>query len=181
MLNHTSVLVKQVGHAILGVKLPDGSVEDYLITLPNLRIDGIVYGSPYIELTNTSCIASSSGWVSTIEYKGKGYFSGKSHTFKAVITPPGSSNAAHTIEGLWHEISKTSTGEVFTDVRGPKEEITVKPLEEQGDWETRKLWSQVSKGIRSGNFDVASREKTKIEVCTGAWICSGLHHITFSR
>lgn len=110
-LTHT-VVVKQVGHAVLGVKLPDGSVEDYLITLPSLRIDGIFYGAPYIELTNTSYIASSTGWVSTIEYKGKGYFSGKSHTFKAVVTAPHSTQPAHTIEGLWHETSKTSTGGV---------------------------------------------------------------------
>lgn len=174
--------VKQVGHAVLGVKLPDGTVEDYLITLPNLRIDGIFYGSPYIELTNTSWIASSSGWVSTIDYKGKGYFTGKSHQFKAVVTPPGSSTAAHTIEGGWDEISKTSTGEdehrisggmhtelvdsgeTFTDVRGPKEEISVKPVEEQGEWETRRLWSKVATGIRTGDFETASREKSKIEV-----------------
>lgn len=158
-----AIIVKQVGHAVLGVKLPDGSVEDYLITLPSLRIDGIFYGSPYIELTNTSYIASSTGWVSTIEYKGKGYFSGKSHTFKATVTPPHSSNAAHTIEGLWHEVSKTSTGETFTDVRGPKEEVVVKPIEEQGEWETRNLWKAVAKGIRGGDYDTASKEKTKIE------------------
>jgi len=158
-----AIIVKQVGHAILGVKLPDGKTEDYLITLPSLRIDGIFYGSPYIELTNQSWIASSTGWVSTIEYKGKGYFTGKSHSFKALVHPPGSSVAAHTIEGLWHEISKTSTGETFTDVRGPKEEVNVKGIEEQDEWETRNLWRGVANGIRSGDFETASREKTKIE------------------
>ncbi|KAG8989043.1 Oxysterol binding protein, partial [Tulasnella sp. 427] len=158
-----SITVRQVGHAILGVKLPDGTVEDYLITLPSLRIDGIFYGAPYIELTNNSWIASSSGWVSTIEYKGKGWVSGKSHQFKAVVTPPGSSTAAHTVEGLWHETSKTSKGEPFHDVRGPKEEVSVKAVEEQDEWETRKLWQHVAKGIRTGDFEAASREKTKIE------------------
>ncbi|KAG8908795.1 Oxysterol binding protein [Tulasnella sp. 403] len=158
-----AIIVKQVGHATLRVKLPDGTIEEYLITLPSLRIDGIFYGSPYIELTNSSWISSSTGWVSTIEYKGKGYFTGKSHTFKAVVTPPASSNPAHTIEGLWHEISKTSSGEVFTDVRGPKEEVSVNPVEEQGEWETRYLWRHVAKGIRSGDFEAASREKGKIE------------------
>jgi len=158
-----AIIVKQVGHAVLGIKLPDGTVEDYLITLPSLRIDGIFYGAPYIELTNTSWIASSSGWVSSIEYKGKGYFSGKSHTFKALVTPPGSTHPAHTIEGLWHETSKMSTGEPFTDVRGPKEEITVKPIEEQGEWETRNLWRHVATGIRTGDYEAASKEKTKIE------------------
>lgn len=160
-----SSVVKQVGHAILNVKVPGSNVtEDYLITLPNLRIDGIFYGSPYIELTNTSWIASSSGWVSTIEYKGKGYFSGKSHSFKAIVTPPGSSNPKHTAEGVWHETSKIDGADTFTDVRGPKEEVLVKDIEQQDEWETRKLWGHVSKGIRSGDFETASKEKTKIEV-----------------
>lgn len=117
-------------------------------------------------MTNTSWIASSSGWVSTIEYKGKGYFSGKSHTFKAVVTPPGTIAPRHTVEGLWHETSKIDGGDTFTDVRGPKEEVNVKGVEEQDEWETRKLWMHVSKGIRGGDFETASREKTKIEVST---------------
>lgn len=61
-----SIIVKQIGHAILTVTLPSGSVEEYLITLPRLRIDGIIYASPYIELSETSYIASSTGWVATV-------------------------------------------------------------------------------------------------------------------
>ena len=48
-----SIVVKQIGHAILTVDLPDGKKEEFLITLPRLRIDGIWYGSPYIELMET--------------------------------------------------------------------------------------------------------------------------------
>ncbi|KAG8935848.1 Oxysterol binding protein [Tulasnella sp. 419] len=165
-----AIIVRQVGHAILGVKLPDQTVEKYLITLPRLRIDGIFYGSPYIELTDSSYIASSAGWVANIDYKGKGYFGGKSHQFKANVFGPGVDSAGtatpkHVIDGLWHEVSKTNNGkgEVFTDVRGPKEEVTVKPIEEQGEWESRNLWQHVGKGIRTGDFEAASREKSKIE------------------
>ena len=61
-----SIIVKQIGHAILTVDLEDGSKEEFLITLPRLRIDGLWYGSPYIELTETSYIQSSSGWLSTV-------------------------------------------------------------------------------------------------------------------
>jgi len=158
-----SIIVKQIGHAMLTVDLPGGKKEEYLITLPRLRIDGIWYGSPYIELTETSYIQSSSGWLSTIEYKGKGYFSGKSHSFKAVVTAPHSSSAKHTIEGQWNTTSKDSYGVQFHDVQGLKEEVTVLPVDEQGDWESRKLWKLVAKGIREGDFDLASREKSKIE------------------
>ena len=61
-----SIIVKQVGHAILTVKLSTGEIEEYLITLPRLRIDGLWYGSPYIELTETSQIQSSTGWLSQV-------------------------------------------------------------------------------------------------------------------
>lgn len=178
--------MRQIGHATLTVTLPDGAEEQYLITLPRLRIDGLWYGSPYIELTETSYIAQSTrdgksgGWVGQIEYKGKGYFSGKSHSFKATLTPPESppsdhssadshhhqaSGKTHIIEGTWHTNSKMESGMTFHDVSGPKTEVTAKDIEEQGEWESRKLWSKVSKGIREADFESASREKGRIEVC----------------
>jgi oxysterol-binding protein-related protein 9/10/11 len=117
-----------------------------------------------------------------IEYKGKGYFSGKSHSFKAVLSPTTSPSLAHasttyTIEGTWHTTSKLSTGETFHDVTGPKQEVTVvgggprkldasgKETEgrEMGEFESRNLWSAVAKGIREGDFETASREKSRIE------------------
>jgi len=166
-----SIVVKQVGHAILAHKRPDGTIEKYLITLPRLRIDGLWYGSPYIELTDTSYIVSSTGYTATIEYKGKGYFGGKSHQYKATLVGPTGATTA-VADGLWDSVSKVTstksryvgTGEVFVDVTGPKEEVNVKPIEEQGEWETRKLWELVAKGIRTGDYELASREKTKIEV-----------------
>ena len=56
------------------------------------------------------------------------------------------------------------TGPIFLDTDAPKEEVTVKPISEQGEWESRKLWEKVAKGIRSGNYDEAAKEKTRIEV-----------------
>ena len=35
-----------------------------------------------------------------------------------------------------------------------------------GDFETRKLLALVAKGIREGDFETASREKSQIEVCS---------------
>ncbi|KAI0255600.1 Oxysterol-binding protein [Lactifluus subvellereus] len=162
-----NIIVKQVGHATLTVSLPGGKKEHYLITLPRLRIEGLWYGSPYIELAETSWIQSSTGWLSTIKYQGKGYFSGKSHTFKADLTPPigaGSGFQASSFEGQWNTTSKnTRTGAVFTDVTGPKEEVTVRQVEEQGEWESRALWYKVAKGIRESDFETAAREKSRIE------------------
>lgn len=62
-----------------------------------------------------------------IEYKGKGYFSGKTHSFKATVTAQNGAQV-HVIEGQWHTTSKsTKSSASFTDVTGPKEEVTVSP------------------------------------------------------
>lgn len=121
--------------------------------------------------------------VRQIEYKGKGYFGGKSHQYKALLYPPSSKStltppvpsttASRTFEGLWHLTSKETTpysqspyviGD-FTDVTTPKEEVTMlrEGLDEMDEWESRRLWRYVAKGIREGDFEMASREKSKIE------------------
>ena len=68
LIIHAWGLVKQIGHAILTLNLPNGEKETYLITLPRLVIAGLLLGSPYIELSQTSYIASSTGYVSTVSY-----------------------------------------------------------------------------------------------------------------
>lgn len=70
------------------------------------------------------------------------------------------------IEGTWHESSKYTKGRsgTFYEVVETKEEVV--PLEwteELGEYETRKLWKLVAKGIREGDFDLASKEKSRIE------------------
>ena len=103
--------------------------------------------------------------IRQLEYKGKGYFSGKIHTVKATFSSPRSYDVAHTIEGQWHIQTKdTRTDSVFTDVTTPKEEVTAGAVEDMEEFETRKLWGLVSQGIKEGDYETASREKSKIEV-----------------
>ena len=62
---------------------------------------------------------------------------------------------------------KYKKGQTFHDVTTAKEEVTVIGGEssgEMGEFESRKLWGEVAKGIKTGDFDNASKEKTKIEV-----------------
>jgi len=166
-----SIIVKQIGHAVLtvGADKPQAERESYLITLPRLRIEGLWYGSPYIELADT-CYIVGGGFISTIDFKGKGYFSGKSHSFKSTTAPlPGQGGAGPrevVVEGTWHECSKYVKGGsgTFHEVHEKKEEVV--PLEwtsELGEYETRRLWFLVAKGIREGDFEIASREKSRIE------------------
>ena len=169
-----AIIVKQIGHAVLTVSSPSSPstpVESYLITLPRLRIEGLWYGSPYIELADTSHIIGG-GHVVTLEYKGKGYFSGKSHSFKATVAPmPGHGGQGRedvVVEGTWHENSKFTRGAAGgfhdTDDHVKEEIVPLNWTEEAGELETRKLWHLVAKGIREGDFELASQEKIRIEV-----------------
>ena len=60
----------------------------------------------------------------------------------------------------------------FTDVTGPQEVVNVGEIGEMEKWESRRLWRVVSMGIRGGDFDSASKDKTRIEVSAGC--CLGL-------
>lgn len=70
-----------------------------------------------------------------------------------------------TYEGQWTGVSNVGSakGPVFYDASAPKQEVTVKPIDAQGEWESRRLWQQVANGIRTGDYETAGREKTRIE------------------
>ncbi|KAK4052309.1 Oxysterol-binding protein 4 [Microbotryomycetes sp. JL221] len=162
-----TIVVKQVGHAIVSVKLSNGEVEKYLITLPKLKIEGLWYGAPYIELDGTSMIQSSTGYLTTVSYAGKGWVSGKAHTFTATLTKSGSSSTIQTITGTWtgesHFKGGSKDGQLFLNAAGPTNPIEVKPVEQQGEFESRRAWKAVADGIRKGDFDSASAAKSALE------------------
>ena len=166
-----SIRVVQVGHAFMRLQRPEG-VETYLITLPTLSIDGLWFGSPYIELTDSSYIYSSSGLTAKIHYSGRGYFTGKPHSFTATVTPSSSPSSKPIFQasGIWSGKSTVdestvvpAQGEFWDADAHAREEVHVKPLEQQGEYESRRLWQTVSRGIKSGDYDIASKDKSRIE------------------
>jgi oxysterol-binding protein-related protein 9/10/11 len=119
-----------------------------------------------------------------VEYKGKGYFSGKSHSFKATIQPPSHiKGSPYVVEGkalfrsfhnqsihifcflgTWHTTSTVNaTRETFHDVTSHSTPVQARPVSEQEPYESRKLWAVVAQGIREGDFDTASKDKSRIE------------------
>lgn len=173
-ISTASINVKQYGHAIL--KFKDLN-ESFLITLPPLHIEGLLVASPFVELEGKSIIQSSSGYISVIDYSGRGYFSGKKNSFKARIFKDKSSSsnkdsALYTISGQWsgkstiYKGSSTSSKDCaeFYDAKAKEpEHLLVKPIEEQKDLESRKAWKSVADAIREGNFDLIHKEKSALE------------------
>ena len=46
----------------------------------------------------------------------------------------------------------------------PLEDVNAAPVENMHEFESRRLWQHVARGIREGDYETASREKSKIEV-----------------
>jgi hypothetical protein len=122
-----------------------------------------------IELIEQSFIQSSSGWHAAITYKGKGYLSGAAHRYVANVSSHPAASPAHVIEGTWTDVAKFTKShsayndKVFSDATSDKREVQVKPIAEQGDMESRKVWKDVADGIRSGDFEKAGAAKSKLE------------------
>ncbi|KAF2473493.1 oxysterol binding protein-like protein [Lindgomyces ingoldianus] len=162
-----TINVKQIGHAILHIDEYD---EDYFITLPSLHIEGLITGSPYVELNRCSYIQSSSGYTAKIDYSGRGWLSGKKNTFAATLYPEGKEKEPiYLVDGQWNEgftIKDAKTKKVL-DTYDPKitkvTPLTVAELEDQDEMESRRAWKKVADAIAKGDMDTTSYEKSIIE------------------
>lgn len=168
-----TITVKQVGHAMVHTKPPGKDMEVYLITLPELKVEGILYGKPYIELSNTvTHISSSSGYLATLEFSGKGWVSGKPHQLKITFAPiKEPQNVLYTVQGDWtgqlYYVGASPSGtsnELFYDAeKSTRQPILVKDISEQAENESRRLWRDTAQGIITSNFDLAHNSKSQIE------------------
>lgn len=163
----TTINVKQVGHAMYHI---DEFDEDYFISLPALHIEGLVIGSPYVELNSSTFIQSSSGYTCKIDYSGRGWVSGKSNSFTASIYPEDKKKEpVFTAEGQWtgkFSIKDAKTKQVvetFDPEKTKCTSLTIAPVEDQDHFESRKAWKKVADAITKGDMDTTSSEKSIIE------------------
>ncbi|CAG7965615.1 unnamed protein product [Penicillium olsonii] len=168
----STILVKQIGHALYTLT-PPGSEEkeQYLITLPNLHIESLIYGSPFVELEKSAKIVSSSGYVSKIDFSGKGWLSGKKNTFTASLfkESEGEKKPLYTVDGQWSDkftikdARSKDAIDSWSSKENPVTPLTLAPLEQQDLWESRRAWSDVAANIQKGDMDAVSGYKSRIE------------------
>ncbi|KND87523.1 Protein KES1 [Tolypocladium ophioglossoides CBS 100239] len=174
----STIIVKQIGHAVLTVPVGSGDkkeTERYLITLPSLHIEGLIFGTPFVELDGTSTITSSSGYTAKIDYSGRGWLSGKKNSVTATLYPTGKEkDVLYNVTGQWtkeFEIyegpvkknSKSTLVGTYDAVATDQTELQVAPLEKQHPLESRRAWAKVADAIQKGDMDAVSVEKGKIE------------------
>ncbi|KAJ2977258.1 hypothetical protein NUW58_g7869 [Xylaria curta] len=172
-----TINIKQIGHALLTIPVPSkpGETETYLITLPSLHVEGLIFGAPFVELDGASYITSSTGYTAKTSYLGKGWVSGKKNSFTATLYPTGNEkDVLYNCAGQWtkafeihsgpvkHNSSKTLIDTWDPDTT-PASELIIAPVEKQHPLESRRAWAAVAEGIAKGDMDYVGREKTKIE------------------
>ncbi|KAK4155350.1 hypothetical protein C8A00DRAFT_13564 [Chaetomidium leptoderma] len=169
-----TINVKQIGHAVLTIPVPSSKEPDtFLITLPSLHIEGLIFGSPFIELDGSSYITSSTGFTAKIDYSGKGWLSGKKNSFTATLFPTGKEkDVLFNVSGQWTKTFEMHSGPakhnskdnlVGTWDPSPLSELIVSPLEKQHPLESRRAWAKVAVAISKVDLDTVSLEKGKIE------------------
>lgn len=171
----STIIVKQIGHAVLRVPLASGEIESYLITLPGLHIEGLIFGAPFVELDGSSHITSSSGFTCKIDYSGKGWLSGKKNTIVASVYPTGKEkDVLYNVTGQWNKSfevysgpaksnSKSTLVSTYDAVSTAQTELHVAPIDQQHPLESRRAWSRVAEAIQKGDMDTTGAEKGKIE------------------
>ncbi|KAJ2497802.1 Oxysterol-binding protein 4, partial [Coemansia sp. RSA 2052] len=171
----TTMKVVQEGRVTLRMKNSD---EFYCLSLPDLNICSILSGKPFLEMSSTTFIRSSKGYTAEFHWYTKPWLYGEYHKFDGKIFKDAATTFVQDslaqeqlfmFKGKWvaeSRVTDVATGEdsVLFDVQAqPAADIIIKPVDEQSELESRRVWQKVSEALASGNYDVASREKTVIE------------------
>ncbi|QRD88538.1 putative oxysterol binding protein [Aspergillus flavus] len=144
--------------------------ERYILTQPNMYARNILIGKMKYELGDHSYVrCPENKLVADIEFKTKGYFTGAYNQIGGTIKNSETGQVYYELSGYWNK-------EMFiTDVRTHKKELLfnastathtppqVRPIAQQGERESQRLWQTTVKALLERNHEVATDEKTKIE------------------
>lgn len=163
-----SVSIKQKGYAVLHI---DRYGEDYLIPVPNVKVKGILTGSPYPELAGTYSLASSTGFVSEVKFEGKGLLGGghKNGVDAKLFHVDQPEVTLFTVQGSWSgtltftDLQNGQTIETYDVESEQSMPIIVQDLVEQDPWESRKTWGGVINALQQGDMKTAADEKSVVE------------------
>ncbi|CAO1635689.1 unnamed protein product [Parajaminaea phylloscopi] len=141
---------------------------EYAVSMPNMYARGIMFGRMVLELGDHAKVANDANDISAdIEFKTKGYFTGTYNAIAGRVTHSG--KHIGDISGKWsdemdYKNTKTgSTTELFNARKATFATKSIRPESEQEEFESRRLWSKVTEGIKEKNLDKATEAKSAIE------------------
>ncbi|XP_076104092.1 oxysterol-binding protein-related protein 9-like isoform X1 [Mytilus galloprovincialis] len=160
-----SIGVHMIGQGVISVIDHD---EEYTITFPN-GYGRSILTVPWIELGGKCTLScAKTGYNATVEFHTKPFYGGKKHKVTAEIFEPNEKKPIVSIDGEWNGImyAKYSTGmnEVFVDTKKmPIMKKLVKPTDQQTEFESRRLWKEVTYNLKNKFIEEATNHKQRLE------------------
>ncbi|KAL0474464.1 hypothetical protein QR685DRAFT_429944 [Neurospora intermedia] len=144
--------------------------ERYILTQPNMYARGILFGKMKYELGDHSYVRCPElDLVADVEFKTKGWVSGTYNAIGGTIRRESTGEILYELSGLWSEEMylrdvKTGHKEMFFNALHAKSSPPIaRPIEEQEERESQKIWAATAKAVKERNHELATIEKTKIE------------------
>ncbi|CAF0802555.1 unnamed protein product [Rotaria sordida] len=160
-----SVAVHMIGDATLTLLDHD---ERYVITFPSAYGRSIL-GVPWFEMGGkVSVDCEKTGYSANIEFLTKPFYNGKKHQITGTLFGPDKKEFCK-IDGEWNGImyakySDTKISDIFFDTKStPVIKKNVRPIAEQGEFESRRLWKDVTFCLKSKLLDKATESKSFLE------------------
>ncbi|AWP15803.1 Oxysterol-binding protein [Scophthalmus maximus] len=159
-----SVGVSMVGEGVLYLLEHD---EEYVFTLPCAYARSILT-VPWVELGGKVTIScAKSGYSAAVTFHTKPFYGGKVHRVTAEVRHDHTGNLVCKAQGEWNGILEFtySNGEnkVIDTSRLPIAKKRIRPLEKQGQYESRHLWQHVTTSLKAGYMDSATEHKHCLE------------------
>ncbi|XP_052066520.1 oxysterol-binding protein-related protein 9-like isoform X2 [Mytilus californianus] len=160
-----SIGVHMIGQGVISVIDYD---EEYTITFPN-GYGRSILTVPWIELGGKCTLScAKTGYNATVEFHTKPFYGGKKHKVTAEIFEPNEKKPIVSIDGEWNGImyAKYNTGmnEVFVDTKKmPIMKKLVKPTDQQTEFESRRLWKEVTYNLKNKFIEEATNHKQRLE------------------
>nr|XP_015193856.1 PREDICTED: oxysterol-binding protein-related protein 5 isoform X2 [Lepisosteus oculatus] len=147
--------------------------EEYVITMPYAHCKGILYGTMTMELGGKITIdCEKTKYIAELEFKLKPFLGSSSSVNQISGKIRVGEDVLATIDGHWdgevflHE-KKTGHHEVFwnpsPEVRRQRLKRQVVQLDQQGEFESERLWQHVTSAIKSHDQHKATQEKFVLE------------------
>lgn len=159
-----SIGVTMVGEGVLHLQEYD---EEYTFTLPCAYARSILT-VPWVELggkVNVNC--PKTGYSATITFHTKPFYGGKLHRVTGEVKHNPTNTVTCKIQGEWNSVLEftSSTGDTrCVDLTTlPVTRKRVRPLEKQGLFESRRLWSHVTEELMAKNIEKATEHKRALE------------------
>ncbi|KAJ5232138.1 hypothetical protein N7468_005094, partial [Penicillium chermesinum] len=144
--------------------------ERYILTQPNMYARGILFGKMKYELGDHSYVrCPENHLVADIEFKTKGYFSGTYNAIGGTIKNEKTGEVLYELSGLWNgemhikDVHSHKKDLLFDATHAKHAKPQARPIEEQDERESQRLWKETVHAIITNNHEAATDEKTKIE------------------